>query len=66
MNISQELKQLRIKQGITLQEMAEKLEVTKQAVCSLENPNSSPSINTIEKYCKAIGMEFAIKFKKTK
>lgn len=48
MNTSEILKDLRIKRGITQDEMAEKLFVTRQAVSRWENGETTPNVETLK------------------
>ena len=48
MNTSEILKELRTKRGITQDEMAEKLFVTRQAVSRWENGETTPNVDTLK------------------
>lgn len=56
MDISNSLKDLRTKNGLTQEQMAEKLFVTRQAVSRWENGETTPSIETL----KAISQAFDV------
>ena len=55
MDIGKRLKQLRVKNNLTLEELASRSELTKGYLSQLERNLSSPSIVTLEDICEALG-----------
>ncbi len=51
------LKELRLKLFITQAELATKVEITTETVNRLERGNRKPSLKTIRKLAKALGVE---------
>ena len=66
MNIGPKLKQLRIKQALTLEELASRSELTKGFLSQVERDLTSPSISTLEDILEALGTTLADFFKETK
>lgn len=66
MNIGPKLKQLRIKQALTLEELASRSELTKGFLSQVERDLTSPSISTLEDILAALGTTLADFFKETK
>ncbi|MGL4759626.1 MAG: helix-turn-helix domain-containing protein [Patescibacteria group bacterium] len=62
--IRKQLIALRIKAGLTQEELAEKLHTKKSNISRLENVNSSsyPKLSTIEQYADAVGYKVEINF----
>lgn len=61
MDIGKKLKQLRIKKQLTLEDVANRSELSKGFLSQLENNNCSPSISTLEDILEVLGsslMEF--------
>ncbi|HEY8390473.1 MAG TPA: XRE family transcriptional regulator [Clostridia bacterium] len=55
MNIGVKLKELRLKAGLTQEELADRCELTKGYISQLENDLTSPSIATLETILLALG-----------
>lgn len=66
MNIGPKIKQLRIKQALTLEELASRSELTKGFLSQVERDLTSPSISTLEDILEALGTTLADFFKETK
>ena len=66
MNIGPKLKQLRMKQALTLEELASRSELTKGFLSQVERDLTSPSISTLEDILEALGTTWAEFFKETK
>ena len=56
MDIGKRIKQLRIKNNLTLEELASRCELTKGFLSQLERNLTSPSIVTLEDICEALGI----------
>ncbi len=56
------IKELRLKKGITQEELAKKLHTTKSAISRLENHAESIRLATLEKVAKVLGKEVRISF----
>lgn len=50
--LGKQIKRMRTAAGISQQEMANRLEVSKQSVCNWENGNIVPSIKILRKICQ--------------
>lgn len=59
MDIGQRIKQLRIQNGLTLEELASRTELTKGFLSQLERNLASPSIQTLEDVTEALGVDMA-------
>ncbi len=59
MNIGQRIKRLRIKNGLTLEELASRCELTKGFISQLERDLTSPSIATLSDITEALGISMA-------
>lgn len=57
------IKELRLKKGITQDELARRIHTTKSAVSRLENRSGGARIETLEKVAHALGKELVIKFR---
>ena len=55
MDIGNKIKQLRTKQGLTLEELASRCELTKGFLSQLERNLTSPSITTLDDILEALG-----------
>jgi DNA-binding XRE family transcriptional regulator len=62
--LRKQLIEIRIKAGLTQEELAENLHTKKSNISRLESVNSkvSPKLSTIEEYAKAVGYEIEINF----
>jgi DNA-binding XRE family transcriptional regulator/predicted RNase H-like HicB family nuclease len=49
--------------GLTQAELAKRAHVTQQAIAKLEHPDANPSIETLEKVAKALGVRLEIDFR---
>ena len=58
MNIGKEIKRLRIINGLTQEELADRCELTKGYISQLENDLTSPSIETLKDLLNALGTTF--------
>lgn len=65
-NIGEKLWQLRIKNGLTLEGLASRCELTKGFLSQLENNMTSPSISTLSDILEALGTTPAEFFKESK
>lgn len=63
MDIGKRVKQLRLKSGMTLEELASRTELTKGFLSQLERNLSSPSISTLEDIVEVLGISLADFFK---
>lgn len=59
MNIGQRIKRLRIKNGLTLEELASRCELTKGFISQMERDLTSPSIATLDDITEALGVSMA-------
>ncbi len=59
MDLGKRVKQLRIKNGMTLEELASRTELTKGFLSQLERNLSSPSISTLEDIVEVLGVSLA-------
>ena len=66
MNIGHKIKQLRIKNSLTLEEVASRSELTKGFLSQLERNLTSPSISTLEDILEALGSSLSDFFKEEK
>lgn len=66
MKIGPKLKQLRMKQALTLEELASRSELTKGFLSQVERDLTSPSISTLEDILEALGTTLAEFFKESK
>jgi len=56
-----ELRWAREKAGLTQAELAKRAGVSQPAIAQLENPDSNPTIETLQKVAKALGSELSIR-----
>ena len=63
MDIGKRIKQLRIKNGLTLEELASRSELTKGFLSQLERNLTSPSISTLEDITEVLGISLEEFFK---
>lgn len=66
MDIGHKIKQLRVKNGLTLEELASRSELTKGFLSQLERDLTSPSISTLEDILEALGSSLSDFFKEEK
>lgn len=66
MNIGQRIKQLRIKSGLTLEELASRTELSKGFLSQLERDLTSPSIATLSDITEALGLSLSMFFQEDK
>lgn len=66
MDIGHKIKQLRIQNGLTLEELASRSELTKGFLSQLERNLTSPSISTLEDILEALGSSLSDFFKEEK
>ncbi len=59
MDIGKRVRQLRIKNGLTLEELASRTELTKGFLSQLERNLTSPSISTLEDIVEVLGVSLA-------
>ena len=50
----------RIKQGITRTEFAERINMTQPQLAKIENLDSTPTLATLNKYAKGLGLEIKL------
>lgn len=58
-DIGHRIRQLRIKNDLTLQELASRTELTKGFLSQLERNLTSPSLSTLEDICEALGVSMS-------
>lgn len=63
MDIGNRIKQLRMKKNLTLEELADRCELTKGFLSQLERNLASPSISTLEDIIEVLGISMASFFK---
>ena len=66
MDIGHKIKQLRVQNGLTLEELASRSELTKGFLSQLERNLTSPSISTLEDILQALGSSLSDFFKEEK
>ena len=66
MDIGHKIKQLRVQNGLTLEELASRSELTKGFLSQLERNLTSPSISTLEDILEALGSSLSDFFKEEK
>lgn len=66
MDIGQRIKQLRIQNDLTLEELASRSELTKGFLSQVERNLTSPSVSTLEDILEALGTDLASFFKDSK
>lgn len=66
MDIGRKLKQLRIRNDLTLEELASRSELTKGFLSQVERNLTSPSVSTLEDILEALGTNLAMFFKESK
>ena len=59
MEIGNKLKELRLKNDLTLEELANRSELTKGFLSQVERDLTSPSISTLSDILEALGVEFS-------
>lgn len=63
MTVGEKVRNLRLKMGLTQEELAERSDLTKGFISQLENNNTSPSVDTMEGIVVALGTTMAEFFK---
>lgn len=58
-----ELIRIRIKKGLTQEELAKKVGTKQSAIARIESGNTNPSFNSIEKILQAMNVELCIRLK---
>lgn len=66
MNIGEKLKELRLRNGLTLEELASRSELTKGFLSQVERDLTSPSISTLEDILEALGTSLSQFFQSEK
>lgn len=66
MDIGKRIKQLRIQNDLTLEELASRSELTKGFLSQVERNLTSPSVSTLEDILEALGTDLATFFKNSK
>lgn len=66
MDIGHKIKQLRIKNALTLEELASRSELTKGFLSQVERNLTSPSVSTLNDILEALGVTLASFFQETK
>lgn len=56
MDVGQAIKTLRLKNGFTQTQLAERCGMSTNAICSIETGKSFPPKSTVEKMCQAFGI----------
>ncbi|MDY3052216.1 MAG: XRE family transcriptional regulator [Ndongobacter sp.] len=59
MQIGEKIKNLRLRMGLTQEELAERSDLTKGFISQLEHDNASPSVDTLENIVGALGTTMA-------
>lgn len=59
MHLGEKLRNLRLKLGLTQEELAERSDLTKGFISQVENNNTSPSVETMEGIVSALGLTMA-------
>jgi HTH-type transcriptional regulator/antitoxin HipB len=57
------VKELRLNNGMTQEELASRIRTTKSAISRLENSSGGARIDTLEKVAQAFGKELVIEFR---
>lgn len=65
MDIGQKIKDMRLKMGLTQEELAERSSVTKGFISQLERDTTSPSVDTLGHIVRALGTNLAAFFEET-
>ena len=65
MEIGEKLKELRLKNDLTLSELASRSEVTKGFLSQLERDLTSPNVTTLENILEALGTIYKLSFPKS-
>ncbi len=65
MNVGEKVKNLRLKMGLTQEELAERSDLTKGFISQLERGNTSPSVDTMDLIVRALGTNLAEFFSET-
>lgn len=65
MNVGEKVKNLRLKMGLTQEELAERSDLTKGFISQLERGNTSPSVDTMALIVRALGTNLAEFFSET-
>ena len=60
MNVGQAIKKLRLKAGMTQEQLALKVDMSANAISSLELGKTYPPKNTVEKLCEVFGISQAL------
>lgn len=66
MDIGKRIRQLRIRNALTLEELASRSELTKGFLSQVERNLTSPSVSTLEDILEALGTDLASFFKESK
>ena len=64
--LAQKIKELRIKQNLTLEEVAKRTGLSKGLISKIENNKSSPPLATLMKISRALGVDISYFFHKPK
>lgn len=65
MDVGEKVKNLRLKMGLTQEELAERSDLTKGFISQLERGNTSPSVDTMAHIVRALGTNLAEFFSET-
>ena len=57
------LQATRLEQGITQQELAKKIGMTQPQLAKIENLDSLPTLTTLNRYAKGLGLEAVLSFR---
>ncbi len=66
MNIGEKIRDLRLKIGLTQEELAERSDLSKGFISQVEHGNTSPSVDTLEDIVHALGSNFSDFFREKK
>lgn len=65
MDIGEKIKNMRLKMGLTQEELAERSNLTKGFISQLERDTTSPSVDTLDLIVRALGTSLAVFFEET-
>ena len=60
------LKSLRLKRGVTQNELGDKIDMHQSDISKLESGESNPTLKTINRYCNALDYRLVLSFKDLK
>lgn len=60
--LAREFIKARIKANMTQSQIAKKMKTTQSVIARLESGNAVPTIKTIERFARAVGMKYELRF----